>query len=331
MRFHALDGLRGLAAYIVVIAHFQLMTGVGHSIAPKGTGQFGVMLFFVLSGFLMGVLYASREFTRANLLDFYQKRIARVVPLYFLTVLFCFVVTTGELGLKVYTVDWSNLAEHLLFWRGEHVLWTIAVEVQFYACFPLVWLLYRRFGRVGSAYLLLVIAGIYFLEFPKLPPVLMYLPFFLLGIIVAEIPKPSSGYGSIFFVLAFVCFLLSLPGPRIYLMGTAGDVWKDPLNMIVIPVFLLSCIHCRLANRMLGNPVGNFLGKISYSVYLTHLIVIWALREHGLIEKNIGGLILALCAVTFVSWISYLSIESPARKWITRIGRKGATAAPPQH
>lgn len=49
-----LDGLRGLAAYIVLVSHASNMTGLWGTLLGNGAGQFGVMLFFVLSGFLMG-------------------------------------------------------------------------------------------------------------------------------------------------------------------------------------------------------------------------------------------------------------------------------------
>ena len=209
MRYHALDGLRGLAAYIVVIGHFQLMTSVQWPLLGKGTGQIGVMLFFVLSGFLMGALYMQRSFTLENLRDFYQKRIARVVPLYLIMVLFCFVVGQTLPAVQVYNVNVGNLLQHLLFWKGESVLWTIAVEVQFYLMFPIFWLLFSRLGIVANAYILLAIVLIIGFAFPRTPVVLQYLHFFLIGLLVSSMARLPRGLGAWMFVLSFSAFVLS--------------------------------------------------------------------------------------------------------------------------
>ena len=216
MRIHSLDGLRGSAACIVAIAHFQGVTGFGSTLLPKGTGQIGVMLFFVLSGFLMGTLYINRDFTCHNVMDFYQKRAARVIPLYLIIVVTSYLFYGRFSLIKIYAIDNNNILEHLLFWRGESVLWTIPVEVQFYFIFPFIWLIYSVFKQTTAAFLLLLFALLILLNYPQVIMVFRYLHFFLLGILVCFAGRVSTGHGSLLFICSLICFIVSLPGPPLH-------------------------------------------------------------------------------------------------------------------
>src|ERR1700726_3367243 len=81
-----LDGLRGLAAYLVVLSHVSNKSNLWDTLFGAGGGQIGVMLFFVLSGYLMGVLYLDRPFTFAEVRAYVVRRIGRVLPLFYLVV-----------------------------------------------------------------------------------------------------------------------------------------------------------------------------------------------------------------------------------------------------
>lgn len=144
-RYAALDGLRGLAAYTVVVSHYVGSVSKGgpaydgHTILEPllQAGQVGVMLFFVISGFLMGALYMRTPWTNASARAFYVKRFGRVVPLYYLLVVVSFTLQmTLNSVWPFYYVD--SFWRFMLFWYGgNNVLWTIPVEVQFYAFFPI--------------------------------------------------------------------------------------------------------------------------------------------------------------------------------------------------
>ena len=77
-----LDGLRGLAALIVVVSHYSNETLLWGGVLGKGGGQTGVMLFFLLSGFLMAHLHLGEAFTARNVGRYALRRIARVYPLF---------------------------------------------------------------------------------------------------------------------------------------------------------------------------------------------------------------------------------------------------------
>ena len=86
-----LDGVRGLAALTVIIAH-SANTGFFPSILSYGTGQFGVMLFFTLSDFLMTTLYSKEAFTHTEAARYLIARFARIYPLYITVVIISFLI-----------------------------------------------------------------------------------------------------------------------------------------------------------------------------------------------------------------------------------------------
>ncbi|WP_390594598.1 acyltransferase family protein [Simiduia litorea] len=132
MEIRTLNTLRGLAALIVFITHFSDATNWLDGSLGGPAGQYGVMLFFLLSGFLMSYLYFDRQFNPANLKSYALARAGRILPLYFLVVFGSYLLSlTGADGLYEIT-DANALLSHLLFMHGESVLWTISPEVQFY-------------------------------------------------------------------------------------------------------------------------------------------------------------------------------------------------------
>ena len=168
---HTLTGLRGLAALIVFISH-----SANESLLPgylgRGFGQVGVMLFFVLSGFLMAYLYIHEDVNGENVRRYMFARIGRVFPLYFALLLFSIVITRYIPPESFYPFKFDELGaalRALLLIEAKYVFWTIPVEVQFYVVFVGFWALYKK-GY--SAYFLLL-----FIILTMLPSVVFYLAF----------------------------------------------------------------------------------------------------------------------------------------------------------
>jgi peptidoglycan/LPS O-acetylase OafA/YrhL len=76
MEIRKLNMLRGIAALIVVVSHYSNSTNILHGILGHGAGQIGVMIFFILSGFLMSYLYMDTAFNRNEIATFMIARIA---------------------------------------------------------------------------------------------------------------------------------------------------------------------------------------------------------------------------------------------------------------
>ena len=86
MEIRKLNSIRALAALIVFFTHFSDITNWLNGALGGGTGAYGVMLFFLLSGFLMAYLYLHVEFNKANINRYFLARAGRVLPLYLVIV-----------------------------------------------------------------------------------------------------------------------------------------------------------------------------------------------------------------------------------------------------
>jgi peptidoglycan/LPS O-acetylase OafA/YrhL len=162
-RINALDGVRGIAAAVVVLSHFLVSTAIPESPLWKVIrgGWLGVDLFFVLSGFLItGVLLDSRH-SPTYLRSFYIRRVLRIFPLYYASVLLVWIVVVfvehaGSRLTGYDAIGWSfayasNIAialkrswQYQSDWLGMSHFWSLAVEEQFYLVWPFVILLPRR-------------------------------------------------------------------------------------------------------------------------------------------------------------------------------------------
>lgn len=318
MHYRSLDGLRGLAACTVVIAHFENQTKFLGGIL-NGAGQLGVMLFFVLSGFLMGRLYLHQTVSTSSVLRFFRKRAARVFPLYFAVVLASYAWTqlSGQVR-PAFSITDKNIWEHVLFWRGTSVLWTIPVEVQFYALFPILWFIFAKRKNEIVIWLALLMAVVAALGFPQTPVLLHRLPFFLLGVGVSLLPAPRASTSIDFlFAVSLIGFFLMFPGIRELIGMPRGGLWGSSVYMAFMPALLLAALWSPLADRVLGSAPGKFLGDISYSIYLLHMPVLYWLRDTAVSENILLFTACFLGATILLSWASFRFFETPLRRYLS--------------
>ena len=139
-RLPGLDGIRGLAVIAVIAHHFA------HDRLPwlHGRGAYGVEVFFVLSGFLITTLLLQEEsrFGGVSLRRFYSRRFARIYPVLIVYLATLFVLS--RFGVLMFPL--RDGAASLLMVRnflGQSCvqtthLWTLAIEGQFYAVWPLL-------------------------------------------------------------------------------------------------------------------------------------------------------------------------------------------------
>ena len=331
-RLPALDGLRGFAALIVAVSHFSNYTNILGGKLGFGAGQLGVMLFFALSGFLMGWLYVPAQLTIPAVITFLRRRFARVVPLYILIVLISFFWTTCLAGYyePPYRITEANIWDHLLFVKGTSVLWTIPVEVQFYVLFPLLWLIgtwSRRSLVLLSAAVIVVVA---ILGFPAPVQLVPYLPFFLGGLMLSVVPEgPAGRWREVLFLLALAMFIIAFPnlrnsigiGADIVVESSGGrTVWHSPVYLLLTIAVLWTSLRSNWAAHLFANPVSVHLGAISYSFYLLHKPILLGLGSFPIVAANHWlFLMVFLIATVGLATLSWRFIEVPARRALTTL------------
>ena len=171
MRLRGLDGLRGLAALAVFGVHYNQIIDVETRVGPfdfyllLANGEYGVALFFILSGFLLSqpfwksILYQA-EWPEIKV--YVLHRLARILPAYYLALTVLIILT----GYWRYQEAWPDILLHYSFLYNyteftifsiNAPFWTLAVEMQFYCLLPLLFLLIRRFSTVKIFVILILL------------------------------------------------------------------------------------------------------------------------------------------------------------------------------
>lgn len=323
-----IQGLRALAVAAVVIFH------VWPEALPGG--YVGVDVFFVISGYLItGLLLREQESNgRINLAGFYARRIRRLLPVASVTLLCtcvaaAFLMSPTEFGglareviaSAFYVENWllvnrsvDYLAQDVAPSPVQH-FWSLSVEEQFYIFWPALMLLAAAAGRrcgwqmrrsVGAALVLVLLCSLahgihvsftdpapgYFLTSTRVWELAM-------GGVLALMPLAAPGrvggriagwLGFSLILVACVFYTNRLPFPG-----------YEALLPVVGAMLLL---HARLPSegvlgRMLGSPPAQYLGELSYSIYLWHwpLVVFYPLLTGRAVAHLQDGVVVVLLSI----------------------------------
>ncbi|RZA21414.1 MAG: acyltransferase [Lysobacteraceae bacterium] len=338
MQIRRLNTLRGVAALIVLVGHYSNKAQLWDAVLGTRAPQLGVMLFFLLSAFLMTILYLDREPTAQAMRGYGAARVARILPLYVAVVLLSWLGQQSGLpwlSQVLYAIpDAKSLLSHLATLYGVQVLWTIPAELHFYVVFAALWWLRPRFAWMIPAFCAVVLGAYvsgHWPAGPKAPvmgypvdlPVLRGLPFFTAGMMIGMLhnrwraPVRMRHHA---FALALPLILLLYPAIFGQLAGWtygqgAGEspMWSLPLLLLAMSViFFVLVFLVPDGNPALENRVGDYLGKISYSLYLLHFPILLLVTQAGL-AKGLGGLVLFLALTVLAAGASYRFYEYPLR------------------
>lgn len=342
-RLPALDGLRALAVLLVFLIHsggfgLRELGTVGNSLVDHG--RYGVTMFFVLSAFSMCLsVKEGFEGQPVSWLRYGLRRFFRIAPLFYLLMIWLFVMGPG-LG----HYDPASVTAHFTFammvlpqYANDMigVEWSIAVEMAFYLLFPLlvIWQHNRRF-QVGAALLAVIlisqgdrVAGLLGATFAENRGhnLLLHVYPFLLGYWAFRLVR--SGWHNRLPALAWAGLALALP---LYSILQGEDPLSGPL-MALATVCLLFVIQSERGSKLLGHPVLSHIGKVSYSIYLLHTLMIGHFRYHE--WGTATGMFTALMATIGLATLTFHFIEVPGQKLGRWLGQKlttGKAAPPPQ-
>jgi peptidoglycan/LPS O-acetylase OafA/YrhL len=342
----SLDGLRAISFGLVFVAHAGLEKTV--------PGGFGVTVFFFLSGFLITTLMRA-EFEKSgtvSLKAFYLRRVLRILPPFYVVLTVATALTAlgflgGELNRSAVAAQFLHYAN---FWIIRHdysgqapgtgVYWSLAVEEHFYFLFPLIYLTLRRLraSQRRQAVVLWTMCGL-----------ILIWRCVLVFALHAGSERTNLGsdtrFDSIIFGAALAVFgnpvLDGDPkgSPAVWKWGllplgvatllatflVRDDSFRETVRYTLQGVALIPVFICAirwpgfLPFRVLNTRPLSFEGLISYSLYLTHHVIIFAVHKH---LPDLHGVLQAIIAAALalgVSYGIYLAIEKPCAKLRKRL------------
>ncbi len=344
--FPNLDFLRFMLALGVLVfhipeisAHFGLPAYKNFIFLQKGTQS--VFWFFVLSGFLLSAL-AKKEMAQGHfsIRKFFIRRMLRIWPVYYIVVtigiaLYFFILPAlhipfenkASLSTTAFLSYFflSNILQVAYDPGGILIItWSVSLEEQFYIFFPFfVYLFFViKTRRILATLVLLIIVIITdtcwpwpvgFMEYWEI-----YVEFFLIGILASELLPYFSAFSSfeknILFWISIALLIISFFSEALLLFH---DVYGRVFNGLIAAFIILSL---SVSNTRVSNPIIRLGGKISYGIYMYHMIVITGLVYlvrtflNDFAQQNSLLTILLLnifsAGLTYlVAYLSYITIE----------------------
>lgn len=329
MQYRAdIDGIRAIAVLAVVLFHLEV---------PGFSGGFiGVDVFFVISGFLITALIESRcRAGRFTFIDFYSRRIRRLIPALIATVLVTFAASAAIMTpydliamarsafTAIFSVSNINFYLESGYWDEASVLkpllhtWSLGVEEQFYLLWPalvvaLVSLARGAFFSIALVAITIVGAALCIVYTQIDAAAAFYLlPFrvfqFSMGALVIVIARSSwqqeqAPRRSTAQSLGLVGLTLIVFATAYFDSSTVFPGWAALVPSIGAMLLLLSGHQASQSNGVLSlllvNPVSRWLGKVSYAMYLVHWPIIVLYRyQFGLELNSIDITILAVATL----------------------------------
>jgi peptidoglycan/LPS O-acetylase OafA/YrhL len=309
--FPNLNGLRFIAAFLVIIHHIEQIKSISkidnylETIPFVGIiGKLGVVLFFVLSGFLITYLLLAEDHAYKNISirKFYIRRMLRIWPLYFLIIILAFFILPNidlftlpgygkeviysnlVLKLFLYALFFPNLVLSLLgvVPYASHT-WSIGTEEQYYLVWPIILKYFKKYRII-----LMLIIIIFYLVFNKLlsthySDILPYksvirafwssfnIDCMAIGGIYAILLFQKNKFlkliqnNTVFYLTITLVTFLMLKG--IYIPYIHYEFYSVLFGIIILNFASNNNIKISLENRVL-----NYLGNISYGLYMYHPI-----------------------------------------------------------
>jgi peptidoglycan/LPS O-acetylase OafA/YrhL len=337
-RLAFLDSLRGVAALYVVAFHLLYVPEpppvAGNWVLSRIAefGGTGVFLFFIISGFSLALTMPRHDRTTWPAASYGVSRFFRIVPLFY-AMLAVYLVRAAAMHLPFPSL--LEIAVNLLMifnffpWKQEgivHASWTIGVEMLFYVAFLPIFRMRLRYKvaiAAGSAVAFGIFAPIFDAIYPKYSLLIYfsvagYISFFVLGMVAHDLyvalerRAGAAAIGRAMAVAGAVALFLIL-----LIEKSGGNInFRIPIAL-GYAALLVGCGLWR--PRLLERGPLRFYGKISYSLYLLHPLVLFhASPIFRAIFVYLSGtaayfacLAVAYAIVTALAYLTYRLVEAP--------------------
>lgn len=328
-----IDGLRALAVLSIMFLHLGWPTFPG--------AYYMLDIFFVISGYLIaGQIVSQMAKRKFSLKDFYSRRVRRILPAAMVTFFFAllsayFVFPVEDRytnGLLIFSAIYS-FSNFVMAFDGETLekgvrlmrhTWSLGVEEQFYLVFPVTMMLAFALFRTR---LWIVILGFGLVSFVQATfatsidgPGTYYLTHFriwefAIGALLIFLPQMTVPrmWANVLGLLSLAVIILNLLYLTPTRFGTPGP-WALSPTIATAVLIIVGRSQC-LSSALLSVPPMVLVGKISYSLYLWHLLIFDTYRAAMNAGHFVGykkGAVL-YCVALVVAWVSWKFVEAPFR------------------
>jgi peptidoglycan/LPS O-acetylase OafA/YrhL len=347
-----IDALRGIAILMVVIIHTsQAINGISPLInSINQYGQIGVQLFFVASAYTLCFSKVKRAEEKQPIISFLIRRFFRIAPLYYVAIAAYFLLESNMHILALIKMPYSiysfrTIAANILFIHGfvlsanNNIVpggWSIGTEMAFYLLFPILFTIfdrtYQRYGisplycLVGLSICLNILTQV---ALQKIFLVTIDDNSFIYYNLVNQLPVFLLGITAFFHHYHKISFQFSIPVQSLlFSLLTVAGMMLLPLKQhwlvaALVPVvtgisfvFLLNILReLKYSNSLLSE-----IGRVSYSMYISHFMFAWylvpgiglTLKKGILPELRLAcSIILVITLTFFIAKISQKYVEAP--------------------
>lgn len=312
-------------------------------------GDVALHLFFVLSGFILGLPFAKYHLLggkKINLKTYAIRRLSRAEPPYIFAMIILLIGT--HFYTNNYTIEqeiksfFASISYTHNFIYGKNILplintvaWSLEIEIQFYILAPLLSLLFtikNKYNRRGSILMLSIIFSTltYFTTFSFIS-ILDYLQFFLIGFLLVDIyitDKTNKKNHTLRTIFTLISLLLIFS----YNINDFDEIylkilWDISTLFLILMLFYNVIIYRSLP--ILSHKIITNIGGMCYSIYLLHFAIIsffgkyllkMSFYENQIINRGIYSIILII-AILVISTLFFLLIERPSmdKNWPNKL------------
>lgn len=337
-----IDGIRAVCVFMVLVFHFSdyykdkvypdLIKEDSINLMFTSTGYSAVMLFFCISGFILGTPFINQYVyggKPVNVKQYLFRRLTRIEPPYFVVVTVLFILSLimqskGSfqelLPHYFYSMTYtSNFFSGADFPVLSDVLWSLEIEVQFYLMAPLIGLIFKVNKHVRRLFLITIL--FFYTDYIRshIDPftfrsIIKYIEYFLAGFLAADLYfeykdklKPSYIFDIIAVYITLSLFI------------------KLPNFPIAVNVFVI--VFCSafstLWKKLLSFPLLTIIGCMCYSFYMIHqrllYLVLGKFKNHELMYGDIYidfiiRIVMYIIPLSVVTIIFFIFVERPTMK-----------------